>query len=79
MNSELATGPDFAETIPSGGYLWWYLDGISDERPVWRDADRLRRQRLLALLTPALSRGAVDPEDHVAINVVLTGRAGAGP
>jgi hypothetical protein len=32
MSFALPDGPDFSETIPSGGYLWWYLDGISDEQ-----------------------------------------------
>ncbi len=76
MNSELATGPDFAETIPSGGYLWWYLDGISDDGRYGVTLIAFVGSVFSPYYRRALSRGAVDPEDHVAINVVLYGPGG---
>ena len=40
----------FAKTVPPGGYAWWYVDGLSDDGQPRHHADRLHRQRVLALL-----------------------------
>ena len=43
-------GPCFDQEVEPGGYAWWYVDALSDDRPIRPDRHRLRRQRLLALL-----------------------------
>ncbi|MGA1336808.1 MAG: hypothetical protein ACO3YS_06160, partial [Burkholderiaceae bacterium] len=68
--------PCFDQIVPSGGYLWWYVDGLSDcgqhgitiivfvgsvFSPYYRSAHRR-----------ATRQGTVvNPEDHCAINVAL--------
>ncbi len=76
MNSELADGPDFAEAVPSGGYLWWYLDGISDDGKHGLTLIAFVGSVFSPYYRRALKRGAADPEDHVSINVVLYGPGG---
>jgi carotenoid 1,2-hydratase len=68
--------PCFNQSVPSGGYLWWYVDGISDcgrhgitvivfvgsvFSPYYRSA--LRRA--------ARTGKVISPEDYCAINVAL--------
>ena len=43
-------GPRFDRPVAPGGYAWWYVDALSDDRRIRPDDHRLRRQRLLALL-----------------------------
>jgi carotenoid 1,2-hydratase len=73
----MTEGPDFTETVPSGGYLWWYVDAVSD--------DGVHGLTMIAFVgsvfSPyyrlALARGGqVDPENHVAINIALYGPKG---
>jgi carotenoid 1,2-hydratase len=69
-------GPDFTETVPSGGYLWWYVDAVSD--------DGIHGLTLIAFVGSVFSpyyhwrlgHGGADPEDHVAINIALYGPKG---
>ena len=42
--------PRFDQPVPPGGYLWWYVDALSDDGRHALTHHRLRRQRLLALL-----------------------------
>jgi carotenoid 1,2-hydratase len=68
--------PDFTESIPSGGYLWWYVDAVSD--------DGVHGLTMIAFVGSVfspyyhwrLSRGSADPEDHLAINIALYGPKG---
>ncbi|MGL4241851.1 MAG: carotenoid 1,2-hydratase [Beijerinckiaceae bacterium] len=72
----IAAEPDFTESVPSGGYLWWYVDAVSD--------DGVHGLTMIAFVgsvfSPyyhmALKRGAADPENHVAINIALYGPQG---
>jgi len=73
MSFALPDGPDFSETIPSGGYLWWYLDGISDDGRHGVTLIAFVGSVFSPYYRKALARGAADPEDHVAINVALYG------
>ncbi|MEM6492022.1 MAG: hypothetical protein AAF684_09030, partial [Pseudomonadota bacterium] len=57
-----------------GGYLWWYVDALSD--------DHSHGFTLIAFVGSVFSpyyhwAGRRDPENHVAINVALYGRPGA--
>jgi carotenoid 1,2-hydratase len=69
-------GPDFMESVPSGGYLWWYVDAVSD--------DGLHGLTMIAFVGSVFSpyyhfaqrKGPADPENHVAINIALYGPGG---
>ena len=70
--------PRFDQPVAAGGYLWWYVDAISD--------DGRHALTLIAFVgsvfSPyyALARwrggGSADPENHVALNVALYGEGG---
>ncbi len=76
MRFALPDGPDFSETIPSGGYLWWYVDGISDDGRYGITVIAFVGSVFSPYYRRALRRGPADPEDHVAINVALYGPKG---
>ncbi|MCA3562911.1 MAG: carotenoid 1,2-hydratase [Methylocystis sp.] len=76
MSFALPDGPDFSEAIPSGGYLWWYLDGISNDGRHGITLIAFVGSVFSPYYRRALARGVADPEDHVAINVALYGPGG---
>jgi carotenoid 1,2-hydratase len=68
-----ALGPGFDRQIPPGGYVWWYVDALSD--------DGRYGLTIIAMLGNVFSpyyawAGRSDPLDHCAINVALYGAAG---
>lgn len=74
--------PGFAQPVPPGGYVWWYLDALSD--------DGRHGLTLIAFVGSVFSpyyarrlrrRGAAgaDPLDHNALNVALYAGLGNGP
>jgi carotenoid 1,2-hydratase len=66
----------FDETVGPGGYAWWYVDAMSD--------DRRHGLTLIAFVGSVFSpyyawarqRGSSDPLDHCALNVALYGVGG---
>jgi carotenoid 1,2-hydratase len=67
-------GPRFDAPVPPGGYLWWYLDGLS--------SDGRFAITLIAFVGSVFSpyyawRGRRDPLNHCAVNVALYGGAEA--
>jgi carotenoid 1,2-hydratase len=69
-------GPPFDVPVTAGGYVWWYIDALSDD-----GQDGLTIIAFVgSVFSPyyALSRrmGTADPENHVALNVALYGRRG---
>ncbi len=63
-------GPRFDLQVAPGGYLWWYLDGVSD--------DKQNAITLIAFVGSVFSpyyawAGRRDPENHCAVNVALYG------
>ncbi len=71
-------GPRFDQAVPPGGYLWWYVDALSDDgehglsiiafvgsvfSPYYALARRLQGDQ-------------VDPENFCALNVALYGKGG---
>jgi carotenoid 1,2-hydratase len=68
--------PPFDTPVAPGGYIWWYLDALSD--------DGLHGITLIALLGSVFSpyyalarrRGNADPLNHCALNVALYGKGG---
>ena len=71
---EPVAGPDFSVTPPTGGYVWWYVDALSD--------DGAFGITLIAFLGSVFSpyyawmrrRGGGDPMQHCALNVALYGK-----
>ena len=66
-------GPEFDVQVPSGGYAWWYVDGISD--------DGLKAISIISFVGAVFSpwyhwSGRTDPENHCSVNVVTYGRGG---
>jgi carotenoid 1,2-hydratase len=64
-------GLRFDQPVPPGGYVWWYVDGLSD--------DGRYGFSVIAFIGSVFSpyyywAGRRDPENHVAINVALYGR-----
>lgn len=64
---------DFTRPVTQGGYLWWYLDAISD--------DGEQAVTLIVFIGSVFSpyyhsarqRGLADPENHCAFNTILYG------
>ena len=74
--------PAFDTPVAPGGYVWWYVDALSD--------DGRHGLTVIAFLGSVFSpyyawarhrhgAAAVDPLDHCAVNVALYGRGGTGP
>jgi carotenoid 1,2-hydratase len=75
----LADGPDFAEAVADNGYLWWYIDALSDDGTcgltiiafvgsVFSPYYAWARKKNARTAT-----GLADPCEHCAINVALYG------
>jgi carotenoid 1,2-hydratase len=70
------TSPEFAQPIPRRGYVWWYVDGLSE--------DGMRAFVIIAFIgsvfSPAYAlarrHGNPDPLDYCAFNVVSYGPEG---
>jgi carotenoid 1,2-hydratase len=66
-------GPCFAQDVPPGGYVWWYVDALSD--------DGAHALTLIAFIGSVFSPyyavarklGGGDPLNHCALNVALYG------
>jgi carotenoid 1,2-hydratase len=64
---------DFAQTVPDNGYLWWYVDAISD--------DGTQAMTLIVFVGSVFSpyyararrRSAASAENHCAFNAILYG------
>jgi len=68
-----APGLDFSSPVAPGGYLWWYVDAISDDG---REALTLI-VFVGSVFSPYYHRtrrsGLIDPEQHCAFNTILYG------
>ncbi len=73
---EPGVGPRFDAAVAPDGYLWWYLDALSD--------DGLHALTVIAFIGSVFSpwyfrarrAGPADPRDHCCMNVVLYGPRG---
>ena len=69
-------GPQFDAAVAPGGYVWWYVDALSD--------DGRHGLSIIAFVGSVFSpyykfarrKAGADPENHVAINVALYGAGG---
>ena len=70
---EPGVGPRFDAAVPNDGYLWWYLDALSD--------DGVHALTVIAFIGSVFSpwyfrarrAGPADPRNHCCLNVVLYG------
>lgn len=70
------TGPDFGASLGPGGYVWWYLDGLSDCGRHGLTVIAMLGCVFSPWYARARRRGTPDPLDHSALNVALYGAGG---
>ena len=63
--------PNFDVSVPTGGYRWWYVDGISPDGRCGIVIIAFVGSVFSPYYFSARARGPADPENHVAINVGL--------
>ncbi|WP_373502638.1 carotenoid 1,2-hydratase [Aestuariivirga sp.] len=66
----------FDAAVPSGGYRWWYLDGLSDDGQHGLTIIGFVGSVFSPYYASARRKGGADPENHCALNVALYGRGG---
>jgi carotenoid 1,2-hydratase len=64
---------DFTRPVARGGYLWWYLDAISDDGEQAVTLIVFVGSVFSPYYHSARSRGPADPENHCAFNTILYG------
>ena len=70
--------PRFDQPVPSGGYLWWYVDALSDDGQHGLTIIAFVGSVFSPYYRSALKHCAADPENHCALNVALYGRKQIG-
>jgi len=66
--------PRFDQPVPSGGYLWWYIDALSDDGNYGLTLIAFVGSVFSPYYRAALKRGAANPENYCSLNVALYGR-----
>jgi carotenoid 1,2-hydratase len=66
-------GPRFDCPVPCGGYAWWYIDALSDDGAYGLTLIAFVGSVFSPYYAWARRRGAADPGNHCALNVVLYG------
>lgn len=66
--------PRFDQPVPSGGYLWWYIDALSDDGNYGLTIIAFVGSVFSPYYRAALKRGAANPENYCSLNVALYGR-----
>ncbi len=71
-------GPRFDQVVPPGGYLWWYVDALSDDGEYGLSIIAFVGSVFSPYYALARSRsgGVAEPENHCALNVALYGKGG---
>ena len=67
---------DFAAAVPSNGYVWWYLDALSDDGESGLTIIAFIGSVFSPYYAWARRKGDAGPENHVAVNVALYGKGG---
>ena len=70
------TGPNFAASAPADGYVWWYVDALSDCGRHGLTIIAMLGCVFSPWYAAARRRGPTDPLEHSAVNVALYGAAG---
>ncbi len=73
---ECSKTPDFGTAVEDGGYRWWYLDGISDDRQQAITIIVFVGSVFSPYYRRARSRGDAAAKNYCAVNVALYGRPG---
>ena len=73
---DAAGAPRFDQPVPPSGYLWWYLDALSDDGRHGLTVIAFVGSVFSPYYGWATRRGIADAEDHCAFNVALYGVAG---
>ena len=68
--------PNFDAPVPNNGYVWWYVDGISDDGEHALTIIAFVGSVFSPYYAAARRRGPADPLDYCAINVALYGKRG---
>jgi carotenoid 1,2-hydratase len=66
----------FDAAVPSGGYRWWYLDGLSDDGRHGLTIIGFVGSVFSPYYALARRKGGADPENFCALNVALYGEGG---
>jgi carotenoid 1,2-hydratase len=74
--TELAEAPGFDQTVPAGGYAWWYLDALSDDGAHGLTVIAFIGSVFSPYYAWARRRRGGEPMRHCALNVALYGRSG---
>lgn len=69
-------GPDFTVAVAPDGYVWWYVDALSDDGRHGLTVIAFIGSVFSPYYAAARRRGATDPRAHCAINVALYGEGG---
>ena len=70
------TGPNFATSVTTDGYSWWYVDALSDCGRHGLTIIAMLGCVFSPWYAAARRRGPTDPLEHSALNVALYGAAG---
>jgi carotenoid 1,2-hydratase len=73
---DAAGAPRFDQPVPPGGYLWWYVDALSDDGRHGLTIIVFVGSVFSPYYGWATRRGRADAENHCAFNVALYGAAG---
>jgi carotenoid 1,2-hydratase len=66
-------GVDFSQPVADGGYLWWYVDAISDDGQQALTLIMFVGSVFSPYYAAARRRGSAAAEDHCAFNAILYG------
>ncbi|MEM9439275.1 MAG: carotenoid 1,2-hydratase [Pseudomonadota bacterium] len=72
----LAKAMDFTADVAPNGYVWWYVDALSDDGESGLTIIAFIGSVFSPYYASARRRGLADPENHVALNVALYGKGG---
>jgi carotenoid 1,2-hydratase len=75
-DERLATALDFTTAVAPNGYVWWYVDALSDNGESGLTIIAFIGSVFSPYYARARRRGDADPENYVAINVALYGTGG---
>lgn len=68
-------GPDFSLSVARDGYAWWYVDALSDDGESGLTVIAFIGSVFSPYYAYARRKGAADPQNHIALNVALYGKA----
>ncbi len=74
--AELADRLNFITPVAEDGYVWWYVDGMSDDGAHGLSIIAFIGSVFSPYYARARRRGGGDPENFIALNVALYGRGG---